>query len=95
MAESIYEVKKFGVGTSDVVTVPIGGGAVAFKVRINGLQRVEKVVQVNILRLDPPTQATPFGYKVGEKLEDANVVGLTIYFAAGTTVQIEVIATGY
>jgi len=70
-------------------TVASAAGPVAITVTIASVRRVEKVIGWN-LNLDPQTNATPTGVKI-----TGNVVGATIYVAAGTTISGECLVIGY
>ena len=75
---------------SDTITVPVGGGAQAVTVTMKDLRVVEYLIQVNVTT-DPVVQVSlPQNVKI-----DKNVVGMTLYFGAGTTLTVEAIASGF
>jgi len=76
--------------TSSQVVVAVGGGAQAVTVTMKDLTHVEYVTQVNVTT-DPVVQVSiPQNVKI-----DKNVVGMTLYFGAGTTLTVEAIAVGF
>jgi len=66
----------------------LDAGVLNFVVTFTGLKKVEEIIDVNLVT-DPVTNATPQEYD-----KSANVVGMTVYVGAGTTVSGEVIALG-
>jgi len=80
--------KKVYRGTSATITVPIGGANQPVTIRIEGVKRISYVLGFR-LSLNPPIQATPCNYKVGQTPLDANVVGLTVVCGAGTSLVVE------
>lgn len=76
--------------TSSQYVVPVGGGSQAVTVTMKDLTHVEYVTQVNVTT-DPVVQVSlPQNIKI-----DKNVVGMTLYFGAGTTLTVEAIAVGF
>jgi len=76
--------------TSDQIVVPVGGGSQAVTITMKDLGVVEYVLQVNVTT-DPVVQVSvPQNVKI-----DKNVVGMTLYFGAGTTLTVEAIAAGF
>jgi len=71
-----------------ITAAVVSAGNTARTVRFSDLNRVDYVLQVN-LTTSPPTYATHHGVKITD-----NVVGLTLYAGAGTTLGGEVIAEG-
>jgi hypothetical protein len=76
--------------TSDEITVPVAGGAQAVTVTMKDLKQVEYVVQVNVTTDPVVDVSVPQNIKI-----DKNVVGLTLYCGAGTTLTVEAICTGF
>jgi len=75
---------------SDTITVPVGGGAQAVTVTMKDLKQVEYVVQVNVTTDPVVDVSVPQNIAI-----DKNVVGMTLYCGAGTTLTVEAIATGF
>jgi len=71
-------------------TVVTGGAVNGVYIYFPDLKQVEYIIQIQ-LHTDPPTylQRT-----LNKWLEAANVVGLTIYPAAGTTLTVDALAIG-
>jgi len=64
-------------------------GALAFTVTFTDLKKVEYVIQCN-LSTSPKTNATPQDFDYNK-----NIVGLTVYVGAGTTVSGDIFAIGH
>jgi len=67
----------------------LNAGVLTFNVTFSDLKKVEYVIQCN-LNTSPNTNATPQGIKPTQ-----NVVGLTVYVGAGTTVSGDIFAIGH
>ncbi len=67
----------------------LSAGSIALTVSFPDLKKVEYALAVN-LSTDPKTNATP-----QDITTEKNVVGMTVYVGAGTTVSGEVIALGF
>ena len=70
-------------------TSRLTAGAIPITVTIAALRKVEKVLQWN-LNTSPQTNYSVTGIKI-----DGNVVGATVYVAAGTTISGEVVVLGW
>jgi len=64
-------------------------GALPVTVTVTDVKKVEHVIQWN-LNTSPQTNYSPTGIKITN-----NIIGATIYVAAGTTISGEVVALGY
>ena len=74
---------------SITATSRLTAGDIPIAVTVADLKKVEEVLQWNI-NTDPHTTYSVTGIKV-----DGNVVGATVYVAAGTTISGEVLVLGY
>jgi len=86
---TVHVGKKTVTQTGDAVTVAVGGASQGLTVRVKDLNKVDVLLQVN-LTLDPVVDSSlPTNVDISD-----NVVGMTIVFAAGTTVTPEVTVLG-
>ena len=66
----------------------VDAGILVFNITMNDLRSVENILQFNFIS-DPDTYAVPQDASINQ-----NVIGVTIYVGAGTTLSGEVIAVG-